>query len=52
VLLEKATEKQKAEQARWKELIRQGREQVERQRGAPLWLILSPDDVRVTDYSD
>jgi uncharacterized protein YfbU (UPF0304 family) len=52
VLLEKAMEKQKAEQARWKKLIRQGREQVERQRGAPLERILSPNDVRVTDYSD
>jgi hypothetical protein len=52
VLLEKSTEKQAAEQARWKEMLRQGREQVERQRGAPLERILSPNDIRVTDYSD
>lgn len=52
ILLEKATEKQKQEQARWKELLRQGREMVEKQRGAPLERVLSPNDSRVTDYSD
>jgi hypothetical protein len=51
-LLEKAIEKQKQEQARWKRLIQEGREMVEKQRGAPLGRVLSPTDSRVTDYTD